>query len=184
MPPTTLTDEELVQKLRSQSRDAFGELYLRHKDALYDYCFHLLRNKGRAEDAVHEAFYMAWHDIHQLNHLRSFRAWIFSIARHHSFNDKRNQKPSDELSEEDLIDDDDPHSILVSNEQTAQFNDMLDSIRPAYKELIVLKEYEGLSYSEIANVIGLSLASVRVHLFRARRAFAKVYLRSYGENER
>lgn len=175
------TDEELVQSLRSGSREAFGELYSRHKGALLDYCCHLLKDNNRAEDAVHETFLMVWNDIHSLNSSHSFRSWIFSIARHRGLNHIRDRKPYEELTDDSCVDDTDPFEILVSNDRTARFAGLLEMMKPGYKELIVLKDYEGLSYTEIATVTGLSLASVRVHLYRARKALARVYSKNYGE---
>jgi RNA polymerase sigma-70 factor (ECF subfamily) len=176
----TLSDTDLVRNLRSGSSDAFAELYLRHKDALYDYCSRLLKDGVRAEDVVQESFLMVWNDAHALNDLGSFRSWIFSIARHKALNSIRDRKIFDELHDDSSVEHDNPHAILVRNEQSALFSDLLDMIRPAYKDLIVLKDYEDFSYAEIAKVTGLSIASVRVHLFRARKALAKMYVQNVG----
>jgi RNA polymerase sigma-70 factor (ECF subfamily) len=181
MTQQTLSDADLVRNLRSGSRDAFAELYMRHKDALYDYCCRLLKDEFQAEDVVHESFLMAWRDAHALDNLGSFRSWIFGIARHKALNSIRNRKSFDELFEDSLTDDDDPHTIFIRNEQSALLSDLLEMIRPAYRDLVVLKDFENFTYAEIANITGLSLASVRVHLFRARKALAKAYMTKHGE---
>lgn len=179
----TPSDTDLVRNLRSGSRDAFEELYLRHKDALYDYCSRLLRDDARAEDVVHDLFLTIWNDAQTLKDPGSFRSWMFSIARHRALNAIRDRKSFDELSDDSLPGDDDPYSILVRNEQSDLISDLLEMIRPAYKDLIVLKDFENFSYADIANITGLSVASVRIHLFRARKALAKTYSKKHGEKE-
>jgi RNA polymerase sigma-70 factor (ECF subfamily) len=181
MNPQPLSDTDLVRNLRSGSSDAFGELYTRHKDALYDYCCRLLRDGNQAEDVVHDSYLMLWKDAHTLDALDSFRSWLFSIARHKALNSIRDRKPFDELFEDSSIERDDPHTIFVRNERSTLLSDALEVIRPAYKDLVVLKDYENFSYAEIAKITGLSTASVRVHLFRARKALAKAYVKYNGE---
>jgi RNA polymerase sigma-70 factor (ECF subfamily) len=177
----TPSDTDLVRSLRSGSRDAFEELYLRHKDALYDYCSRLLKDGVQAEDAVHESFLAVWKDAQTLNDPGSFRSWLFGIARHKALNSIRDRKSFDELFDDSLLVLDDPYSILVKNEQSALVGELLEMIRPAYKDLLVLRDFENFSYAEIARISGLSLASVRVHLFRARKALAKAYSKNHGE---
>jgi len=175
------SDTDLVRQLRSGSRDAFEELYLRHKDALYDYCSRLLRNSAQAEDVVHDSFLSLWNEASALNDPGAFRSWIFSIARHKALNTIRDRKSFDELTEETAQEDDDPLSVFMRTEQSALLSDLLDSIRPAFKDLIVLKDIENFSYAEISRITGLSLSSVRIHLFRARKALAKAYSKNHGE---
>jgi RNA polymerase sigma-70 factor (ECF subfamily) len=179
----TPSDTDLVRSLRSGSRDAFEELYLRHKDALYDYCSRLLRDDVQAEDVVHDSFLTVWRDASTLNDLGSFRSWMFSVARHKALNSNRDRKSFDELSEDSMRDDDDPHSIFVRREQAALLSELLEMIRPAYKDLVLLKDFENFTYAEIAKITGLSLPSVRIHLFRARKALAKAYSKKHGEKK-
>jgi RNA polymerase sigma-70 factor, ECF subfamily len=181
MTPEALSDADLVRSLRSGSSDAFGELYVRHKDALYDYCCRLLNDRVQAEDVVHESFLMLWKDAHTLDALDSFRSWLFGIARHKALNAIRDRKSFDELFDDSSIEEDDPYTIFVRNERSALLSELLEMIRPAFKDLVVLKDYEGFSYAEIAKITGLSIASVRVHLFRARKALAKAYVKKRGE---
>jgi RNA polymerase sigma-70 factor, ECF subfamily len=181
MTPQTVSDADLVRSLRSGSSDAFGALYLRHKDALYDYCSRMLKDGVLSEDIVHDSFLELWKDAHTLDALDSFRSWLFSVARHKALNFIRDRKPSDEIFADTLVENDDPLTIFIRHEQSALFSDLLEVIRPAYKELVVLKDYENFSYAEIAKITGLSIASVRVHLFRARKALAKSYVKQLGE---
>ena len=108
---------------------------------------------------------------------------MFSIARHKALNSIRDHKSFDELSEDSARDNDDPHSIFVRSEQSALLNSLLETIRPAFKDLLVLKDIENFSYAEIARITGLSLPSVRIHLFRARKALAQAYPRNHGEKQ-
>ena len=183
MNPQALSDADLVRNLRQGSNEAFAELYVRHKDALYDYCSRLLKDGVLSEDIVHDSFLELWKDAHTLDALGSFRSWIFSIARHKALNFIRDRKSFDELFDDSSIQDDDPYTILVRNERSAILIDLLEMIRPAYKDLVVLKDYENFSYAEIAKITEFSISSVRVHLFRARKALAKAYVKKHGEKK-
>ncbi len=176
-----LTDDELVRQLRSGSREALGELYERYKDTLYNYCYQMLKSTSNADDAVHDAFLKVWDKIQTLEKVNSFRAWLYAIVRYQVLNKLRDSKSFEDLTDDCSIEDDDPYRILVAHELSLDLEKSLDMIRPAFKELIVLRDFEGLSYTEIAQITGLSLASVRVHIFRATKALAKIYHEKFGD---
>lgn len=181
MAQSRLTEEQLVRDLCLGSPQAFGEIYLRYKDSLCNYCHWLLKDKDCTEDVVHDTFLKVWNNISALNNSGSFRSWLFSIARFQALLFLRDSKPFEQLSYEPEVENEDPLHILITNEQSTQIGGLLNALRPAYRELIVLRVYEELSYAEIARVTGLSLPAVRVHLYRARKALARMYTEHYGE---
>lgn len=176
-----LNEEQLVNELRLGSREALGEIYAHYRDSLFNYCSRLVKDNSRAEDLVHETFLKIWSTIQTLNHTSSFRSWVFSIARNQALLFLRDRKPFEKLSDEIPLTDDDALDLLISSEASAALGSLLDQLRPAYRELIVLRVYEELSYAEIAAVTGLSVSAIRVHLYRARKALAGIYTRRYGE---
>jgi len=180
MTPSDLNEEQLVIELRLGSTRAFGLIYERYKDSLCNYCSSLVKNNDVAEDIVHEIFLKMWNNIQTLNEVRSFRTWLFSIARNQALLFLRDRKPFEELSEGLPREEESPLDLLVNEEQSAMMGSLLNRLRPAYRELMLLRIEGELSYADIAAVTGMSQSAVRTHLYRARKALAKVYAELYG----
>ncbi len=178
--PSDLNEEQLVIELRLGNAKAFGLIYDRYKDSLCNYCASFVKDNGLAEDIVHEIFLKMWNNIQTLNEARSFRSWLFRIARNEALHFLRDRKQFEELSEEIREEDRSPLESLVNSEESVKVSGLLDHLRPAYRELMVLRIEGELSYADIASVTGLSPSSVKTHLFRARKALAKVYTELYG----
>ncbi len=181
MNQSILAEIELVERLREGNREALGQIYVLYRDRVYNYCHWLVKENARVDDVVHETFMKIWNNIGSLRNGNSFRSWLYTIARNEALLDLRDRKPFEELTDESSIESDSPLVALINAEETDQVKGLLDALRPAYRELIVLRVYEGLSYAELACVTGLSLSAVRVHLFRARKALAKLYDEHFGD---
>ncbi len=177
-----LSVPNLVERLRDGDRKAFGQIYALYRVSLYNYVHWLVKGRERVDDVVHETFVKVWNNIGSLNNSGSFGSWLFAIARNEALADLRDRKSFQELTDESSIESDGPLVDLINSEQSGQMKELLDALRPAYRELIVLRVYEGLSYAELAHVTGLSLPAVRVHLFRARKALAKLYVEHFGDH--
>jgi len=171
----TLTDEQLVERIKVDEARGFVYLYHRYKNRVYAYCYRLLRHPQNAEDATQETFVKIHRSFHQLENPGSLQTWIFSIARNEAFTILRRVKPVEELekAENEVWDEDGPLERIVEHERAAVVQYCLTLLKPAYREVLILREYEQLSYSEIAKVIGASESAVKSALFKARRAMGK-----------
>jgi RNA polymerase sigma-70 factor (ECF subfamily) len=170
-----LTDTELVERIRVDETRAFAQLYHRYKHRVYAYCYRLLRHPQNAEDATQETFLKIHRSFHQLEKPASLQTWIFSIARNEAFTILRKAKPVEDLekAESEVWDEESPLERIVERERAAIVQHCLSLLKPAYRELLILREYEHLSYSEIAGVIGASDSAVKSALFKARKAMGK-----------
>jgi RNA polymerase sigma-70 factor (ECF subfamily) len=171
----TLTDEQLVEHIRVDQGRGFAHLYHRYKHRVYAYCYRLLRHPQNAEDATQETFLKIHRSFHQLEHPESLHTWIFSIARNEAYTILRRVKPVEELekAENEVWEEDGPLERIVERERAAIVQLCLSLLRPVYRELLILREYEHLSYSEIARVTGASESAVKSALFKARKAMGK-----------
>ena len=164
-----------MQRIRVDETRAFVQLYHRYKHRVYAYCYRLLRHPQNAEDATQETFLKIHRSFHQLENPASLQTWIFSIARNEAFTMLRRAKPVEELekAENEVWDEESPLERIVEHERTAVVQHCLSLLKPAYRELLILREYEHLSYSEIASVTGASESAVKSALFKARKAMGK-----------
>jgi RNA polymerase sigma-70 factor (ECF subfamily) len=154
---------------------SFVHLYHRYKHRVYAYCYRLLRHPQNAEDAAQETFVKIHRSLDKLESIASMQAWIFSIARNEAYTILRRQRPTAELEEEseNVWDEENPLEKLVQKERAGIVQHCLGLLKPRYRELLILREYEGLSYAEISRITGASESAVKSGLFKARRAMGR-----------
>jgi RNA polymerase sigma-70 factor (ECF subfamily) len=167
------TDSELIQLLRQGDRQAFADVYERHKSAIYRYCCRMLIDSDAAEDATHDTFLKMYENMGQLHHAESFVSWLFHIARNEVLMYIRRNKRNGTHSDETVWDETTPHELMVSTETTEIVRRMLQNLKSEYREVLLLREYEQLSYAEIAAITGDSESSVKSRLCKARKALTK-----------
>ncbi len=150
----------------------FDEVVLPHLDAAYNLARYLLRNPHEAEDAVQDACLRA------VRHFGGFRggdarAWLLRIVRNTCFTLLRRRRAGGESVEFDeqvhaLDDRAGPEADLARALATESLREALDRLPAEFREVIVLRELEGLSYKEIAQVAGVPIGTVMSRLSRAR----------------
>lgn len=159
-----------AEQFRQGSVEAFQWLYRHFSRNVYRFCLRMVGDDAAAKDAYQETFMKVYE--HRMDFRgENFPAWLFTIARRVCLNQIRSRRNHDEFDEVFHA-----HEPVVETDVYMQqhIQQALDSLPPVLKEAIVLREYEGLSYQEIADVlsIDLSLAKVRVH--RARLIVRKI----------
>jgi len=133
----------------------------------------MVGDEDEVKDIVQEVFLKMYEHRMQLANPSRFRAWLFMIARNQCLTHYRDEKrttPFDEgwsmlesLETESLIQE------IERNEEVFLVRAFINQLKPEYREVIVLREYQGLSYEEIADVIGATIAAVKAKLFKARK---------------
>jgi len=179
-------DSHLVAAVRAGDDSAFAELYRRHQPAVARFVRGRVRDHGRSEDVVQEAFVSALRRLRQTDAEIAFRAWIFEIARNASIDLYRRSSRAEEVSmdaEGGLAAADAtrlgvvpaPDSSLLRKESFDHFRGALDELSATHHRIIVMRELEGRSYREIGESMALSQAAVESTLFRARRKLEHEY---------
>ncbi len=156
----------------SSKDDPIAEALLPHLDAAYNFARYLSRNDADAADVVQEAF------VRALRYRDSFtganpRAWLFAIVRN-TFFSMRKGNISGETAvpfDEELHregEEPGPEAAMLKSADTRIVNEALEELSVEYREVIVLREFEDLSYKEIARVTGAPVGTVMSRLARAR----------------
>jgi RNA polymerase sigma-70 factor (ECF subfamily) len=161
---------------------SFDDVVLPHLDAAYRLACWLMQNEHDAEDAVQEA------SLRAFRYFRTFsggngRAWFLKIVRNtcSGWGGRRGQTLSDPFDEEHHSIAQpafDPETLLLHIDDAALIERAMRNVPDRFRELLVLRELEGLSYQELANVSNIPIGTVMSRLSRARQAF-----RSALENE-
>lgn len=167
------TETELIQLLRQDDRQAFTVLYEHHKAAIYRYCLRMLIDSDAADDATQETFIKMLAGIKGLQNVESFLSWLFSIARNEVMMQLRRNRRNGIHSDEDVWDKQTPYEITVAAETTEIVQRLLQNLKSEYREVILLREYEQLTYTQIAEITDDTESSVKSRLFKARKALTK-----------
>lgn len=177
------TDQELVRRVKKGDAIAFDLLFTRYQHRIHHLVCRYIRDPEDALDVVQEAFIKAWRALPQFRGESQFYTWLYRIAVNCSKNHlvSRDRRPPNldfDLDEdlnrnsvpEQLHDLDDPEALAARDElQTGIFAavaDLPDELRTA----VMLCEFDGLSYEEIATVMDCPVGTVRSRIFRAREA--------------
>ncbi len=144
-----------------------------HFDAAYNLARWLTHSGSDADDVVQEAYLRAF-TFHESFRGGDARAWLLSIVRHTCYTWLRKNRANDrmaELDESRLVADDasTPETLHLRRADTESVRAALEQLPPEFREVLVLREMEGLSYKEIAEVSGLAIGTVMSRLSRARR---------------
>jgi RNA polymerase sigma-70 factor, ECF subfamily len=159
----------LLDLLRSGKHKALGQLYDRYHQHLLRYCFRLLKDQQRAEDAVQNVFLKLQTGQQNIRNGQSLQGWLFTVARNEALSDMKKNK---NITADDSMvwDGDSPEGELLTKERKDVIEAVLQRLHAPYREVIILREYERLSYEEIAGISGTTVSSVKSRLFKARKA--------------
>lgn len=159
---------------REKMPERFELLVLPHLDAAYNLARWLVGNPADAEDIVQEAFLRALRFFHGFRGGDS-RAWLLKIVRNTSYSWLRKNRPAqladefDETIHSDELIRETAESKLLSSAESDRVRKALDGLPLTFREVIVLREIEGLSYKEISDVTGVAMGTVMSSLSRARQ---------------
>ncbi len=164
-----LTDLELA-RAAPENLDAFGELIRRHQDFVYGAVLRVVKNPTQAEDIAQEAFLRAYRGLADFRGDAQVRSWLYRIATNLSMNavTRKREYPTEELPERPVGDG--PARALEASELRAHLREAIAELPDDLRVPLVLREYDELSYQEIADTTGLPLNTVRTRILRARRA--------------
>lgn len=175
------SDEQLVVRLKAGDAEAFGELYERYRPRVYRFAFKLLRDGDQAEDIVQETFLKAQRSIHTLHQNHSLVSWLLSITRNEVYGQLRKTRSNGQVDVEDVWDTETPLDEVLGTETVVIVQNMIAQLKPGYREVILLREYEHLSYADIARVTQDTESAVKARLFKARKALVKKLKPYFGE---
>lgn len=184
-------DKELIRKSIQGDSSAFESLVLRYQDRLAHSLEHALGNRDDALDATQQAFISAWKNISGFRSDSAFYSWLYRIAMNAAITAKRRQRiattPIHRATEdggvqpEDPRPDTNPGHQMQTGERVQQVREALARVPEEFRQPLVLKEIDGLSYEEIASVLGIPIGTVRSRIFRARKELSDRLRRELDE---
>lgn len=179
--PKAQIDYELVIKAReNQDEKAYAELMTKYRDSIFYMMLKMVKNQDDADDLTIEAFGKAFNRLHQYTPNYAFSTWLFRIATNNCIDFIRKKKMTTfsldkeidskdggltfELRDERL----DPEEKFIRKQKIRIMREIVEHLKPRYKNLIVLRYFREFSYEEIAEETQLPIGTVKAQLFRAR----------------
>ncbi len=175
-------DWDLVKRSREGDLRAFEQLVKRYQGPVYSFCRRMTRSNEDAEDVAQETFVRVFRSLDRLKPRAKFSTWLYTVARNLCLNLLRDQarrqtqplevatgkKPHSqrgEVADENYR----PDTIAARHEISAALCEVLEELSVAHREIIVLREFDGLDYHEIATVLGCRVGTVKSRISRARQ---------------
>lgn len=176
------TDEELILEFQKGSREAFSELFLRYRELIYAFFRRRVKDAARAEELAQETFVAILCGIGRYEPRATFRTYLFGIAYKILANHRRKL---DQNSDGAGLGCDLPSPSAPGNTDDGLWvREAIAKLDGNDREVLLLREYEELSYDEIAGVLRVPVNTVRSRLFRARLALKEILVSVPGRSVR
>ena len=161
---------DLITAAQQGDQHAFGELVRRHREAVITVVYRMCGDVRLAEDAAQEAFVRAWQHLPGYRPRSPFRNWVYRIAVNAALDALRALHQEREAVDMDALAslDERPETRVEREEQAGRVRQAVLSLPPASRAVLVLREYEGLSYQEIADTLDIPIGTVMSRLNYAR----------------
>jgi RNA polymerase sigma-70 factor (ECF subfamily) len=179
-----MEEKELIEKAQSGDKQALAELVKKYEQTIYNFSFKICRDKNYAEQIMQETFYSMVKSLHQFDHNSKLSTWLYRIVANHCLMMARKAKSRSFVSfdddEENLFEEKyaaDWNSIPYKETENEELKSVLDkaiqNLSPDYRVVFLLRDVEGLSTEETAQVTDLSIPAVKSRLHRARAFLRK-----------
>jgi len=180
-------DRALAEALCAGEESAYESLILRFEQPVYGLVSRLLNNPADAADVVQEVFLKVFRKVSSFRLESSLKTWIYRIAVNEARNHQRwyirhrgkevDLEPAmkDQPGVSDWVADPgrNPYEVTLDHETEALLESALGRVSPNYRAALILREVEGLSYEEIADILGISLGTVKSRILRGRESLRK-----------
>jgi RNA polymerase sigma-70 factor (ECF subfamily) len=180
-------ESKLIQLAKTGSVAAFEQLVEAYDQKLYNMAYRMLGNREDARDMTQEAFLRAYRSLDGFREESSFSTWIFRIAKNACLDRIRKRSQVQAVSIDEPIQTEegqvqrelpsdlgDPEEYAEQQELSAVVHSALQELTDEYRTAVVLRDLQGLSYNEIAEVMEVSLGTVKSRIYRGRQALKEV----------
>lgn len=182
-----MTEQELVERAKKGDETAFEVLVTDNEKRIYNLCRRLTGSPEDAAELTQEAFLNAWRGLGRFQGESSFSTWLYRLATNACIDFLRREKRRQNLSMTVSLDDEEearqmelpderytPERELERTEMRQAVAAGLERLTPEHRQVLVMREINGLSYAEIGAVLGLEEGTVKSRIARARNALRKV----------
>lgn len=189
-----MNEKRLVRRLKRRDEAAFSQLVLQYQQPIYNLCYRMLGNAAEAEDVAQEVFVKCFRAIHSFRGDSSLGTWLYRIGVNLCKNRLKylgrrrydSTRALDDVAERAWSSTEStgvvmaealarPDQVLEGHRAERRVQRALASLDPEFRELLVLRDLEGLSYADVVRITGLAEGTVKSRLHRARAALRRAF---------
>ena len=182
---SNVTDAQLVERVQRGDRQAFDLLVLKYQHKIHSLISRYVRDHAEVQDIAQEAFIKAYRAINNFRSESAFYTWMYRIAINTAKNHlvSRSRRPPATDVDVDETQDyaganvlhnlESPDNLMQSDQVAEVLQHALETLPEDLRTAVTLREFDGLSYEDIADVMGCPVGTVRSRIFRAREAIEK-----------
>lgn len=182
----SLTDVELIAKAIGGREDGFEELVRRYQRPITNYVFRMLNDYDASLDVTQEVFIKVYNSLNRYSSEYKFSTWLYRIAHNAAIDYIRRRSPNEQSIETENKDgayqlqiespNPTPEQDRERSEWRTEIEAVVKCLPSVYRELILLRHAQDLSYDEIAEITNLPLGTVKNRLFRAREMMREIFI--------
>lgn len=178
-----MSETELVRACQNRNQDAFEALVHRYQRTVYGHLYKLAPDWNDTADLTQEVLIRIWRSLPALRDPRAFRRWLNQLVTNLFYDELRKRPKGATISIDESLKSDEseenitrdipdesamPDEVMQRHELSAAINDAIDKLPCQFRQVIVLRELEGLSYDEIAEITSSEIGTVKSRIARAR----------------
>ncbi len=189
-------ESNLLKKATEGDIYAFEQLILGYEKMVYSIAYRMLPNSEDAKDISQEVLIKIYKNLHEFSNIKYFKAWIAKITTNTCIDELRKRRRKEIISLDEKKDSSEgekiiqirstettPEESVVENEERVDLIAAIHKLPDDYKTLIILRDIQGLSYNEIADVTNSNLGTVKSRLSRARRRLKLLYEKEQSQQK-
>ena len=166
-------DFKLIEQVRSGNEEAFTRLLEHYTPYVYRTAFAFLHDEHESEDVAQEIFLKVYRSIRELQDIAAFNAWLKRIITNSCLDRLRRQRPIPvhdiELNQNQIIE-----NTSQKWDQHLEIQEAINRLIPEYREVLILREWQGYDYQEIATLLSIPLGTVKSRIHGARLQLRKI----------
>lgn len=166
-----MDEQLLIERSKQNDINAFEKLILAYESKIYNLCFYILKNKEDALDAAQEVSIKIFKSIGKFKGDSKFSTWVYRITYNTCIDHVKKRK--DDIPYDDFIDSEHTahnkmDDLIESRELKQEIKNCIMKLNEDFRTIIILRDIDGLSYQEIANILNIEVGTVKSRLSRAR----------------
>jgi len=192
--PSTLEDAQIVRQVLRGRKEAFGVLVERYQKPIFNYIYRFYGNYELAQELTQETFLRCYQFLKSYDPERKFSTWLYTVAKNLCIDELKKQRSAREVSLEDALPavdakdaataaDRNQQAECIRREEDFKLLEALQELPAAARTVLLLHYFQGLSYQEIGETLGLPVSTVKIRIFRAKKILLEKWHEIGGAGE-
>lgn len=167
---SSLSDDNLLKLIKEDNQKAFTELYYRHSPMLFSLSLRYLKDQMMAEDAVQHSFVKLWEAREKISITKNVRNYLYTLTKNHILNQIRNNNKiiAQNYQEAQMVETSLSEASIEKEETIEKLYNALEQLPKTKKEVCLLKMQEYFSNKEIAEILNISVSTVKTHFAQSK----------------